>query len=198
MRKPSNTISTRSPTLRAVRAAQPERALHVPCPIRVARRIVEERVPAAPALSRLALIERTGAADDGLAVGPDGGDERLRGIERERRAPDPCRLVRPRDGHRVVAASDGDGAGPHAGEIERHRHRRAPARERAPAGQGRRHACQGTPFATGSRRAARPGRLSSSVDPAGSQLTAQLFWIGADEIAWVRPSAVGSHRPVTA
>ncbi len=105
------------------RAAERERALHVPGPLRVARRIVEERVPAAPALPRLALVERAGAADDRLALGPDGGHERLGGVERERRAPDPCRLVRPRDRHRAVAANDVDGTGLHPGEIDRHRHR---------------------------------------------------------------------------
>ena len=53
------------------RGAQRERALHVARPLGMARRIVEERVPPAAALSRLASIEGPSAADDGLAVGPD-------------------------------------------------------------------------------------------------------------------------------
>src|SRR4029453_17787603 len=67
--------------------AQRERTPHVPRPIGMARRIAEKPVPPAAAFPGLALIERTGAADDRLTLEPDGRDERLFGIERERRAP---------------------------------------------------------------------------------------------------------------
>ena len=98
-------------------------ALHVARSVRVRRRIVEEGVPPASALASLPLIEGPRAADDGFAVWSDGRDERLCGVERERRAPDAGRLVRPRHRHRVVAADDADGPRLHAREIERHGHR---------------------------------------------------------------------------
>src|SRR5688572_23719435 len=91
-------------------------------PFGMAGRVIEERVPPATAPSRLTPIEGPGAADDGLAGGPDRGNERLRGIERERRAPDPRRLVRPRQAHGVSVSNDADRPWPHPGEIERHRY----------------------------------------------------------------------------
>ena len=122
MCKPSNRISTRSPTLRADGAAQRKRALHMACAVGVAGWIVEERVPAATALPCLAAIEGTRAAHNRLALRADGRDERLRRIERERGSPDPLRFVRPGHGHGVVAADDRNGTGAHGGEIERHRY----------------------------------------------------------------------------
>ena len=81
MRNPSN--SDFDPLADAARGggAQLERALHVPRAVGVARRIIEERVPPAAALPGFTLIERTRGADDGLAVGADGGDQRLRRVE---------------------------------------------------------------------------------------------------------------------
>jgi hypothetical protein len=90
------------------RAAQLQRALHVACPVRVGRRIVEEGVPSASPLAGLALIERTRALDDGVCACADRGDERLRGVQRERRAPRASRLVGPRDGDRFFRARDAD------------------------------------------------------------------------------------------
>ena len=102
------------------RAAQLQRALHVARAVGVGRRIVEEGVPSASPLAGLALIERTRAADDGVGACADGRDERLRGIQRERRAPRASRLVGPGDGHRFFSARDADRARPHAAEVERH------------------------------------------------------------------------------
>ena len=128
MRMPSNTSSTRSPMLRALAL----RKVNVPCtcrvPIRMARRVVEERVPASAPFTGFAVVERACVGDDRGGSSGNRRNQRPCGIERERRAPRARRIIGPRDGHRIAGRSDSHRPWPQLARVERNRLRRGKGR----------------------------------------------------------------------